>query len=98
MHVGSVRDLGLILREARRQHGLNQHELAALIGVSRQWVALVETGRGNPGLAPVIEALRVLDMDLTVVDRADTADGPADLDQLLGRTRATLSPDGPTRG
>ena len=92
MRIGSVRDLGLVVREARREHGLNQHQLAALIGVSRQWVALLETGRGNPGLAPVLEALRALDLDLTA-DAASTAGGPADLDRLLERARADLDAD-----
>lgn len=97
MRIGSVRDLGLVVRDARRQRGLSQHELADLVGVSRQWVALVESGRGNPGLTPVLEVLHVLERDLVVERQEDDGEG-SDLDRLLGRTHAPWGLDGPGGG
>ncbi|MER5864852.1 helix-turn-helix transcriptional regulator [Kitasatospora sp. NPDC002040] len=38
------------LRELRSQQGLSQRELAARLGVSRQTVNAIETGRYNPAL------------------------------------------------
>jgi putative transcriptional regulator len=40
-----------IIRELRAQHSWSQAELAALLGVSRQTVNAIETGRNTPGLA-----------------------------------------------
>ena len=36
------------LKEARRENGFSQGELAALVGVSRQTISYIETGQFNP--------------------------------------------------
>jgi putative transcriptional regulator len=46
------------LRDLRTQHGLTQRKLAALLGVSRQTVNAIETGRYNPALPLAIGIAR----------------------------------------
>lgn len=46
------------LRELRTQRGLSQAELAAILGVSRQSVNAIETGRYNPALPLAIGIAR----------------------------------------
>ena len=40
--------VGLAIRMARVEQGLTQAQLAATLGVSRQWLIDIERGRGNP--------------------------------------------------
>jgi len=72
--------LGLALRERRRELGLSQQQLAARIGVSRQWVVDLEGGKERAELGLVLRALRGLDMRVVVEPL-----GPAalDLDRLV---------------
>src|SRR5699024_2203721 len=55
MLVRTVRDLGGLVRNARRQNGLTQAGLAKRIGVGRDWVSRLEQGH------PRLEAHLVLD-------------------------------------
>lgn len=55
MQIRTVRDLGSLVREARREAGLSQAGLAARIGVGREWVVRLEQGH------PRLEAQLVLD-------------------------------------
>lgn len=38
------------LEEIRKQHGVKQEELAAVLGVSRQTIGSLENGRYNPSI------------------------------------------------
>ena len=58
------------IREQRRQRGLSQAELAAALGVSRQTVISIESGRYLPSLPLAFAIARFF--DLTV----DTIFGP----------------------
>ena len=52
------REIGLLLRDARKRAKLGQADLAERIGTSRKWV--VDAERGNPGAA-LGTVLRALD-------------------------------------
>lgn len=39
------------IRELRSQHNMTQEQLSRLVGVSRQSIVAIETGRYNPSLA-----------------------------------------------
>ena len=54
------RDIGLLIRDARKRAKLDQAELAERLGASRKWVVAAE--RGNPGaaLGTILRALEVL--------------------------------------
>ncbi|MBB5785887.1 helix-turn-helix domain-containing protein [Jiangella mangrovi] len=76
MRARTVRDLGALVREARRLSGMTQAELAAAVGVSRDWVIRLE--RGHPRLEAqlVLDALAVagLAVDIAVEDGAPKAE------------------------
>jgi len=72
MIASSAVDLGAMLREARQAKKMSQSELAAMVGVSRQWVISVEKGAPTARVGLMLVALRCVDLLVDVV-RDDTA-------------------------
>lgn len=56
--------IGNRLREARRQKGMTQEELANKAGISRYWLNSIENGRQPPGRATMIRLSEVLDISV----------------------------------
>jgi HTH-type transcriptional regulator/antitoxin HipB len=73
MKIRTGSELGLVLRERRRELGLTQAELADRIGVSRQWVGKVEKGRQHADLGLALRAIRALGLVVDVRSDGDTA-------------------------
>jgi HTH-type transcriptional regulator / antitoxin HipB len=71
MLIRTPTDLGAVIRERRKQLGLDQAELAARIGVSRQWVIGIERGRARAELGLMLRALDALGI------RLNASTGPA---------------------
>ncbi len=71
MLIRTSADVGAVIRERRRQLGLDQAELATRIGVSRQWVIGIERGRARAELGLVLRAMDALGI------RLNAATGPA---------------------
>jgi putative transcriptional regulator len=59
------------VRELRTGRGLSQRELAAAVGVSRQTVNAIETGRYLPSLPLAIALARFFGVTVEEVFRAD---------------------------
>ena len=76
-------ELGLIVRDRRRQLGLDQATLADRTGVSRQWVVEVEGGKPRAEVGLILRLLRALELDLWCEPVASRDD----LDAILDRTR-----------
>lgn len=53
-------DLAALFRDGRARAGWSQSELAQRVGVSRQWVSLVETGKTSVEFDLVVGVLHVL--------------------------------------
>ncbi len=87
MQINSIRDLVVAARSRRRELGLSQEELAARMGVSRQWVSAFEGGRPRAEFGLVIRLLHALDLHIELLDRGDERNSPmrgsVDLDALL---------------
>ena len=49
------------MKELRAKHGLKQEDLAARVGVRRETIGNLETGRYNPSLVPIEEVFTVED-------------------------------------
>lgn len=64
MLIRTPADLGAVIRDHRRQLGLDQATLAKRIGVSRQWVIAIERGRSRAELGLVLRALEALGLRL----------------------------------
>jgi HTH-type transcriptional regulator / antitoxin HipB len=57
-------DLGAVIRERRKQLGLDQSTFAKRIGVSRQWVIAVEHGHARAAMGLVLRAIDALGIRL----------------------------------
>lgn len=59
-------DLAGIFRDGRARVGWSQNQLAETVGVSRQWISLVETGKTSVEFDLVVAALQALGYRLHV--------------------------------
>lgn len=65
MQVITTRDVGALIREARRARGMTQTELSAVAGVTRRWLTDIEQGaKPRAELGLVLAALQALDVRL----------------------------------
>ena len=87
MLIRTPRELGAVIRECRRRHGLDQRGLASKIGVSRQWVVEMEKGKARAEVGLVLRALDALGIRLSL-DSAHQTDATEtepkiDIDQIV---------------
>ncbi len=73
--VRSGEDFGRAIAEIRRQRHLTQEQLAAQGGLSRDWLAKLETGRSAIVLDHLMRLLRRLGASVTIT--FEDADGQA---------------------
>lgn len=62
-------ELGHIIRQARKQQGLSQEDLAGMTGVGRRFVSEVEQGKETAQLGKVLLILGVLGLALYAVSK-----------------------------
>jgi HTH-type transcriptional regulator/antitoxin HipB len=84
-------ELGATIKDCRRRLHLGQHDLAAKVGVSRQWVIDVEKGKPGTEIGLIFRALAVLGITLHVGEGAPpakkTAADVADIDTIIAKAR-----------
>jgi HTH-type transcriptional regulator/antitoxin HipB len=93
VHIRTVRDIGAAVRQARTDRRMTQAELAARIGVARDWVVRLE--RGHPRLEAqlVLDALEAVGLSLTADSEATTeADSPLPWDDVFAGLTADSPP------
>jgi transcriptional regulator with XRE-family HTH domain len=64
--VRSAADIGRAIGEIRRSHNLTQAELASQIGMSRDSLAQLESGRSGRALEHVVRILRRMGAQVTI--------------------------------
>ena len=64
--ITTMYDVGLVISQRRGELGLTQTQLAARAGVSRSWLAKVETGKSSFDMRRVLLVLQALDLHLEV--------------------------------
>lgn len=81
--------LGAVIRDRRRELGLEQRALAEKVGVSRHWIIDVERGRPGAEIGLVFRALRVLGIVLNTgaAGARSKAGSSIDLDALIEAAR-----------
>lgn len=84
MRIRTPLELSAAIRQARRQAGITQAQLAERIGVRRLWVIRFESGKAEVELGTVMRAIRELGLALDIV----TPDAAAKHDDET----ATLAP------
>ena len=60
--IKTVKDLGLAVKDRRKVIGRTQAELATEIGVSRQWLSEVESGKTRAEIGLILRLLKRLDI------------------------------------
>jgi y4mF family transcriptional regulator len=95
MRILTPTDLGLTIRDRRKQLRLAQQTLADRVGVSRQWIVEVERGKPRAEIGLILRTLRELDVRLetsSVVKSSATTRSTSsapDLDAIVERFRGT---------
>jgi y4mF family transcriptional regulator len=69
--ISSVRDLGSLVRETRRQQGLTQTDLAGACGVGLRFIVDLENGKPTCQVEKVLTVVRMLGIQLS-------AEGPGE--------------------
>jgi HTH-type transcriptional regulator/antitoxin HipB len=91
MRIRNPAELGGLIRNRRRQLGIEQSALAQKVGVSRKWIIEIEKGKPRAALGLVLRTLSALDICLDA--QTDTARKPKsstaviDLDALIESAR-----------
>lgn len=85
VRVPSCYVLGTAVRQARREAGLTQGELAARAGVSRPWLSQLENGKRSVEMGKVLAVLAALDLYVDV-GREPRRSRPRVEDVLAGYT------------
>jgi len=92
MQLRRPHDLAGLFRDGRARLGWSQSRLADAIGVSRQWISLVETGKSSVEFDLVFGALQALGYHL----RVEVPD-PAAADEKAGRELPEARLHGPSQ-
>ena len=59
-----MEQIGNIIKERRKELGINQQELADLAGVGINSLVAIERGKGNPSLKTLLRILDVLGLEI----------------------------------
>ena len=59
-----MEQIGNIIKERRKELGINQQELADLAGVGINSLVAIERGKGNPSLKTLLRILEVLGLEI----------------------------------
>lgn len=62
--IPNTKDLGLMVRDARKEQGLSQDDLAGMTGVGRRFIGDVEQGKETAQLGKVLLILSALGLVL----------------------------------
>jgi len=94
MQVQSVKEVALLIREARHRAALSQQSLAELIGASRQWVQRLEAGVSGVEFGLALRALRALGLAVDVRVPPASSLGAAAATSAQEPARLAASDDG----
>jgi HTH-type transcriptional regulator / antitoxin HipB len=94
MIIRTPADLGAVIRVGRLALGLGQAELAARVGVQRQWIIKIESGKSTAEVGLVLRTLNALRLKVEIgeaLEKPASVRPPAglsyDIDAVLERTR-----------
>lgn len=63
--------LGAAIKNARRNKGLKQLQLASITKLSRSYISDIENGRYNPSIETLSKIAACLDMDLNILKKTE---------------------------
>mgnify|MGYP000863657304 CR=1 FL=1 len=56
---------GAVIREIRKKKGINQKQLAMMVGLSNSYLSDIEVGRTNPSINTLIKITAALQIDVS---------------------------------
>lgn len=85
MQFQTPRELAALIRSRRKLRGMSQSQLAALTGVSRDWIIGLEKGRSTVEFGLVLRTIKALGLALSLDPVPDAPPGSViNLGELLG--------------
>ena len=75
------RQIGNLVRRARKRLGLSQAELGDKAGLRQETISLIETGHPAAKLQTILSVLAALDLELRIVPRSKAR--AADLEEIF---------------
>jgi y4mF family transcriptional regulator len=89
MKTKTVRDVAALARKRRRELGLAQAQLAAAVGVGREWIIDFEKGKSTVEWGLVFRTLKELGLEIDLAEYRQIPPSPAedDLTAVLERGR-----------
>lgn len=87
MHVGSTKDIGLLIRARRTEKDWTQADLARSLGTTQRWISEIENGKATAEIGMVLQALSMLGIRL----EAAPADAPRLKSQAAAPDLATAA-------
>jgi HTH-type transcriptional regulator/antitoxin HipB len=82
VRLSDPRDLGLYVRDQRRDRGMTQADLCASAQVSRRWLSDLEAGKPTAEIGLVFKVLHALGLAVDA-HQAEPDPGGVDLDAIL---------------
>src|ERR1700674_428009 len=70
--LGTPEQLGAAIRLKRKEKGLTQSALAALLGAERKWVIKIESGNSKAEIGLVLRAFEALNLRASLIDAGQT--------------------------
>ena len=74
------RQIGTLVRRARKKKGISQTELADKVGTRQATVLMIETGNSAVKLATLLAVLAALDLELRIAPRSQ---GVAEVEDIF---------------
>jgi y4mF family transcriptional regulator len=86
VRLSHARDVGLYVRDRRREMGWTQNDLARAAGVSRRWLSDVEAGKPSAEIGLVLRVMHALKLTIEANPTPPPPEG-LDLDEILDSLR-----------
>jgi y4mF family transcriptional regulator len=91
MFIRTATDVGAVIRDRRKQLGLDQSTFAKRIGVSRQWVIGVERGHARAAMGLVLRAIDALgirlDASMEQTSRRGSTASAIDINAIVAKAK-----------
>lgn len=72
MRVTTAQEIGLAIRERRKELGLSQQALADRVAVGRQWLVEVEQGKPRAEIGLLLRTLNALALHVSIASEKDS--------------------------
>ena len=94
-NVRTIKEIGLLAREKRRELGWTQQDLAEKIGSQKKWVVEFEAGKPTIGAGRMMLAINILGLELSLGNAPDpkknqglTAASLRSFDAIFSKTKS----------